>query len=343
MKSTYHVLKETLRSDTRNWLVTGGAGFIGSHLIEHLLALNQQVTCLDNYSTGHRSNLDALKVKLSVEQKGRLRIVDGDLADLDVCREAAKGVEYILHQGALGSVPESIKDPIGSHRSNVTGTLNLFTAAKEGGIRRVVYASSSSVYGDDAGLPKTEDKTGNLLSPYAATKAISEVYANAFSRAYGMEFVGLRYFNVFGPRQDPEGPYAAVIPIWVKSMLKDETVSIYGDGETSRDFIYIDNVVQANLLSATAPELADPSQIFNVAIGVQTSLNELFVQIRTALTRIRPGLKIPDPVYQDFRPGDVRHSLADFTRVREELGFEPTHDLSAGLALAMEWYADKMS
>lgn len=338
----FDLAQEELRKRPRHWLVTGGAGFIGSHLIETLLKLNQHVTCLDNYATGYESNLSAIRDSLDSTASDRLRIVEGDLADYDACREAADGTELVLHQGALGSVPRSIEDPVTSHRSNATGTLNLFTAAKDAGIRRVVYASSSSVYGDEPDLPKVEEKVGNLLSPYAATKAIAEDYANAFSRAYGMEFAGLRYFNVFGPRQDPNGPYAAVIPIWVKSMLKGEPVEIFGDGETSRDFTYVENVVQANLLAATAPQLADPSRVFNVAIGGQTTLNELFEQIRKALSAIRPDLEIPDPIYRDFRAGDVRHSLADFSRAKEELGFEPTHGLAEGLALAMEWYANEL-
>lgn len=326
------------QSKPRHWLVTGGAGFIGSHLVEFLLKADQQVTVLDNLSAGHESNLLDLEQDLTPEKWGRFRMITGDLADESVCREAVGGVDLILHQGALGSVPRSIADPLSSHRSNVTGTVNLFTAAKEEGIRRVVYASSSSVYGDEPNLPKVEEKTGNLLSPYAATKAICESYANGFSRAYDMEIVGLRYFNVFGPRQDPDGPYAAVLPLWVKSMIHQEPVYINGDGETSRDFTYVANVVQANLRAALVPELMNPSRVFNVAIGGRITLNELFLEIRSVLQETRPDLKIPDPVYRDFRSGDVRHSLADTSRVREELGFEPTHNLGEGLALAMDWY-----
>ncbi|MCB1087433.1 MAG: SDR family oxidoreductase [Verrucomicrobiae bacterium] len=327
-----------LRSDPRRWLVTGGAGFIGSHLIETLLLHGQEVVSFDNLSTGYAKNLESVSADVGSENAARLTMIQGDLADYDACREACKGVSHILHQGALGSVPRSIEDPITSHQSNVTGTLNLFTAAKESGIKRVVYASSSSVYGDEPGLPKVETKTGNLLSPYAATKAICETYAGVFSRCYDMEFAGLRYFNVFGPRQDPDGPYAAVIPVWTAAMLKGEPVYINGDGETSRDFTYVANVVQANLLAATAPSLAEPSRAFNVAIGGQTTLNELFQQIRQALQVVRPDLQIPDPVYRDFRAGDIRHSHADFSRSRDELGFQPTHDLAEGLSIAMDWY-----
>ena len=339
MASAYQSLTASLPSKPRHWLVTGGAGFIGSHLVETLLRLEQAVTCFDNFSTGHRTHLDAIRSGLNSDQASRLRLIEGDLADTDHCREALDGVDHVLHQGALGSVPQSIADPIASHRSNVTGTLNLFAGAREAGIRRVVYASTCALYGNEAPLPIHEESPGDLLSPYAATKAIGEIYARSFANAYGMEFAGLRYFNVFGPRQDPDGPYAAVIPIWVKAMLRGEPIAIYGDGETTRDFTYVANVVQANLLAATVPTLADPSRVFNVAIGGQTSLNQLFGALRRELHRIRPDLEIPDPVYRDFRPGDVRHSLADFSRAKEELGFEPTHDLDEGLALAMAWYA----
>lgn len=341
MPSAYQTLQAELSSHPRTWLVTGGAGFIGSHLVERLLGLGQRIVCLDNFATGHRANLEAALAG-DRERAGRLRLVEGDLADVDACREAVVGVDHILHQGALGSVPRSLEEPLASHAANATGTLNLFEAARLAGVRRVVYASSSAVYGDEPNLPKVEDRTGNLLSPYAATKAVDEVYANAYSRAYGMEFAGLRYFNVFGPRQDPEGPYAAVIPIWVRSMLRGEAIAINGDGETSRDFTYVENVVQANLLAATAPALADPSRAFNVAVGERTTLNELFARLREALLAVRPGREIPEPQYRDFRPGDVRHSLADYSRARDELGYEPTHGLAEGLALAMDWYADTL-
>lgn len=342
MPTAYESLRNRLADEPKRWLVTGGAGFIGSHLIETLLGFGQRVVAFDNFSTGHRANLDGL-VRSNPEWADHLQIFEGDLEDPAQCLEATAGIDHILHQGALGSVPRSIEEPLGSHGSNATGTLNLFESARKAGVKRVVYASSSAVYGDEPNLPKVEDRTGNLLSPYAATKAVDEVYANAYSRAYGMEFAGLRYFNVFGPRQDPEGPYAAVIPIWVSAMLRGEPIVIYGDGETTRDFTYVANVVQANLLAATVPALADPSRVFNVAIGGQTSLNELFAALRDQLRLLRPGLEIPDPVYRDFRPGDVRHSLADFARARDELGFAPTHDLATGLALAMEWYAATVS
>lgn len=333
MPTAYENLRNRLQTKPERWLVTGGAGFIGSHLIETLLQLGQQVTCLDNFSTGHRSNLEALG------PRELLTVIEGDVADMETCRRAVSNVDHVLHQGALGSVPQSIADPVESHRANTTGTLHLFSAAREAGIRRVVYASTCALYGNNAPLPIREDAAGDLLSPYAATKAVGEAYARSFANAYGMEFAGLRYFNVFGPRQDPEGPYAAVIPIWVKAMLKGDPVVIYGDGETTRDFTYVANVVQANLLAATVPALVEPSRVFNVAIGGQTSLNELFNCLRENLRTLHPDIAIPDPVYRDFRAGDVRHSVADFSRARDELGFAPTHDLAAGIAGAIAWYA----
>ncbi len=342
MSTAFEQLSRSLREKPRRWLVTGGAGFIGSHLIETLLQLDQEVVSFDNLATGYLGNLDLVRNSLTSEQAARLTILTGDLADYDACLTACDRMDHILHQGALGSVPRSIDDPVGSHEANTTGTLNLFAAAREKDVRRVVYASSSAVYGDEPSLPKIEDRTGRLLSPYAATKAIAETYAEAFSRCYDLEFAGLRYFNVFGPRQDPEGPYAAVIPIWIASMLRGEPVYINGDGETSRDFTYVANVVRANLLAATVPRLAEPARVFNVAIGGRVTLNELFDALRQSLAVLRPGLDIPDPVYRDFRPGDIRHSHADFSRARDELGFEPTHDLAAGLALAMPHYLDEI-
>lgn len=339
--SSYEALQDRLKQNRYRWLVTGGAGFIGSHLIETLLILDQEVVCLDNLETGYEKNLDAVRSAVGSEKSERLTFINGDIADFDTCRTACDGVDHILHQGALGSVPRSIEDPVASHLANTTGTLNIFAAAREQGIRRVVYASSSAVYGDEPNLPKVEDRTGKVLSPYAATKAIAEVYAESFASCYGMEFAGLRYFNVFGPRQDPDGPYAAVMPIWIASMLKGDPVYINGDGETSRDFTYVANVVQANLLAATAPSFPEPARAFNVAIGGRTTLNELFDALRSGLAPLRPDLEIPDPICRDFRPGDIRHSHADFSRARDELGFSPTHDLAAGLKLAMPYYLEQ--
>jgi len=323
----------------QRWLVTGGAGFIGSHLVETLLHLGQNVTCLDNYSTGHRAHLTGL-LRQEPSWADRLQVIDGDLGDPDVCLQAVQGVDHILHQGGLGSVPRSMNDPLSSHHNNATGTLNIFEAARKAGVKRVVYASSSAVYGDEPNLPKIEERTGRPLSPYAATKVVCEVYAQAYAQAYGMECAGLRYFNVFGPRQDPEGPYAAVIPLWIKAMLHGDPVFINGDGESTRDFTFVANVVQANLLAATTPTLTTPSRVFNVAVGSRTSLNALFAALRRRIQPLLPpGRSIPDPVYRGFLPGDVRHSLADFSRARDELGFAPSHDLDAGLAPTVAWYA----
>lgn len=337
----YGTFQRELRRERRRWLVTGGAGFIGSHLVATLLGLDQEVVSLDDLSTGHLSNLNSARAPLPAEQADQLTILEGDLAEIETCREACVGIDHLLHQGALGSVPWSIEDPVATHRANVTGTLNLFAAARDAGIQRVVYASSSAVYGDDATLPKREDTIGRPLSPYAATKAIAEVYAEAFSQTYGMEFAGMRYFNVFGPRQDPSGPYAAVIPIWIASMLRGEPIYINGDGETSRDFIFVADVVQANLRAALSPALSTArARVYNVASGTQITLTRLFDAIREAVTKHRPDLQIPDPVYRDFRAGDIRHSHADFSRARDELGFVPSHDLSSGLELAMPFYLE---
>lgn len=342
MTDAFKDCEETLRSNPQPWLVTGGAGFIGSNLIEHLLSLDQEVTCFDNFSTGHLKNLDAVRSAVSEKQEGRLRLIEGDLANPDDCAKATAGVSYVLHHGAQVSVPLSIENPTLNHQSNVTGTHNLFLAAKEAGVRRIVYASSSAVYGSEPGLPKKEETPGNLLSPYAASKAIAEQYANAFAEAYGMSFAGLRYFNVFGQRQDPAGAYGAVIPVWVRAMLEGKTIFINGDGETTRDFIHVNDVVRANLLAATSPSDAGSNRVFNIALGEKTSLNTLFENIRSALQKIRPEAEIPDPVYRDFRAGDVRHSWADFSRAQEELGFEPAYTLAEGLGITMEWYADQV-
>ena len=315
----------------RTWLVTGGGGFIGSHLVETLLAGGQRVVVLDNFATGHRSNVEAFTGGVGE----RFRLVEGDIRDPDACREAAEGVDVVLHQAALGSVPRSLKDPLTTDAVNVHGFLNVAWAAKEAGVTRMVYASSSSVYGDHPGLPKVEDQTGRPLSPYAVSKRTDELYAGAFTEHYGMGVVGLRYFNVFGPRQDPSGPYAAVIPTWFDALTDGETCTINGDGETSRDFCYVVNVVQANLRAATAPDAAG---VYNVAYGERTTLNELFVSIRDLVAQRRPEVADLEPVYADFRAGDVRHSLADVSRARRDLGYAPTHSVSDGLAEAADWY-----
>jgi UDP-N-acetylglucosamine/UDP-N-acetylgalactosamine 4-epimerase len=314
------------------WLVTGGAGFIGSHLVETLLGAGQEVVTLDNFATGRRRNLDLVRASVGEVAWGRHRLIEADIRDATVCAAACEGVQYVLHQAALGSVPRSIADPLLSHAANVNGTLNMLVAARDAKVDRFVYASSSSVYGDHPALPKVEDVIGRQLSPYAVTKYVTELYASVFARSYGLRSIGLRYFNVFGARQDPAGPYAAVIPRWVKAMLAGESVQIFGDGETSRDFCYVKNVVQMNLLAALteAPEALD--RVYNVAVHHRTSLNMLFGMLRDLL-----GVRSV-PVYRDFRPGDVRHSLADVGLAQSLLGYEPTHDLEQGLREALPWY-----
>jgi UDP-N-acetylglucosamine 4-epimerase len=326
-----------LRARPRRWLVTGSAGFIGSHLVEALLRLDQDVVSLDNFATGHRHNLDEVRAAVGEGAWRRHRFIEADIADLDACRAACAQVQVVLHQAALGSVPRSIEDPLLTHAANATGFLNVLVAARDAGAARVVYAASSSTYGDHPGLPKVEDAIGRPLSPYAVTKYVDELYADVFERCYGQSTVGLRYFNVFGPRQDPNGAYAAVIPRWVAAMLRGEPVRIHGDGETTRDFCYIDNVVQANLLAALAGDAAS-GQVFNVAVGGRLSLNELASLLRDAIMRRRPGLAVPLPAHGPFREGDVRHSQADIGKARRLLGYAPTHDVRAGLAASLPWY-----
>lgn len=333
-----------LRASPRRWLVTGAAGFIGSNLVERLLRLGQDVTGLDNFATGRRENVADLEGTAGRESRASFRFVEGDVRDPDTCRAACEGVEIVLHQAALGSVPRSLADPLASHTANVDGFLNMLLAARDAGVDRFVYAGSSSVYGDDPGLPKVEDRLGAPLSPYAATKRVNELYADVFARGYGLSCVGLRYFNVFGRRQDPEGPYAAVIPKWIGSLLAGETCEIYGDGETSRDFCYIDNVLQANLLAATVEAGAGSGhEVYNVACGERTTLNELYRIIRDGLAEHVPVLEGAEPAYRDFRPGDVRHSLADIGKIARELGYEPSHSVEEGLRAALPWYVETLS
>ena len=336
--TAFEKLQKTMVTAPKTWLVTGVAGFIGSNLLETLLRLEQRVVGLDNFSTGKSVNLDQVKGLVPSEQWARFRFVPGDIRDAAVCQSACAGVDYVLHQAALGSVPRSMTDPVGSHESNVNGFLNMLLAARDAKARRFVYASSSAIYGDEATLPKVESRTGRPLSPYAATKAINEVYANAFGAAYGLESIGLRYFNVFGPRQDPEGAYAAVIPKWIAALLKGEPVYINGDGETSRDFCFIANVVQANLLAATATNAEAANQAYNIALGERTTLNQLFRWLQDSLRERDPNLMEQQPQYREFRAGDVRHSLADIDKARRLLGYSPTHRIQQGLALAMDWY-----
>lgn len=340
-----------LQQNPKTWLVTGVAGFIGSNLLETLLAHDQMVVGLDNFSTGYRHNLDEVQGLVSAEQWGRFSFIEGDIRDLDTCRRAATysfsplvgedkrgAVDYVLHQAALGSVPRSLEDPITTNEINISGFLNMLVASRDAGVSRFVYAASSSTYGDHPGLPKEEDTIGKPLSPYAVTKYVNELYADVFARTYGFNTIGLRYFNIFGKRQDPNGAYAAVIPKWIVAMVENGPVYINGDGETSRDFCYIENTVQANLLAATVENSAAFNQIYNVAVGDRTSLNDLYQNLRDSLSQHCPHLVDAQAVHQDFRVGDVRHSLADISKARRLLGYEPSHSLGQGLKEAMDWY-----
>ncbi|NNM06135.1 MAG: SDR family oxidoreductase [Gemmatimonadetes bacterium] len=331
-----------IRDQQDCWLVTGVAGFIGSNLLEALLAMNQQVVGLDNFSTGSPDNLEQVRSAVSPNTWPNFRFIEGDIRDLETCREAVAGVDHVLHQAALGSVPRSIADPIGTNQANVDGFLNMLVATRDEGVNRFVYAASSSTYGDHPDLPKVEHNIGNPLSPYAVTKYVNELYAEVFSRSYGLPSLGLRYFNIFGPRQDPNGAYAAVIPRWIAAMVEGEPAQIYGDGETSRDFCYIQNAVQANLLAATAENEDALDQVYNVAVGSRTSLNELYQLIRGELQALIPGLDPPPPEYTEFRPGDVRHSLADIQKAKTLLGYEPSHSIAEGMKESVRWYAKRL-
>ena len=336
MTQAFENLKNSIQAEPRTWLVTGCAGFIGSNLLETLLLLDQKVVGLDNFSTGFQHNLDEVQHSVSQAQWANFNFIEGDIRDLEVCKKAVTGVDYVLHQAALGSVPRSLDDPITTNGVNISGFLNMLVAAREANIKSFVYAASSSTYGDHPDLPKVEDKIGNPLSPYAVTKYVNELYADVFARSYGFSSVGLRYFNVFGKRQNPDGAYAAVIPKWTSSMIKGEDVFINGDGETSRDFCFVENAVQANLLAAAnMPEQG--SQVFNVAVNARTSLNELFAHLASTLDK--NGVKYDkQPVYRDFRTGDVRHSQADITKAHDQLGYNPTHTILEGIEVAMPWY-----
>jgi UDP-N-acetylglucosamine 4-epimerase len=328
-------LKDLIAGRKRTWLVTGSAGFIGSQLLERLLRLGQQVVSLDNFATGHRANLEEVERLVGPQAWRQHRFIEASIVDPAACREACRGVDVVLHQAALGSVPRSIADPVPTHQTNVTGFVNMLVAARDAKVQRFVYASSSSIYGDDATLPKVEGVTGEPLSPYAASKQANELYADVFARCYGIQTVGLRYFNVFGPRQDPEGAYAAVIPRWIRAILTGEPVEVNGDGETSRDFCYIANVVQANLLAGLTEEPRALNEVYNIAVGENTSLNRLLEILRMLLQ------KDFQPVYRPFRAGDVRHSLADISLARERLGYAPTHSLTSGLREALSWYVSR--
>jgi UDP-N-acetylglucosamine/UDP-N-acetylgalactosamine 4-epimerase len=331
----YQQQQQLLQASPKTWLVTGCAGFIGSNLLETLLKLDQTVVGLDNFATGHRHNLAEVQSLVSAAQWQRFTLIEGDIRDLSACQQAVQGVDYVLHQAALGSVPRSINDPITSNATNISGFLNVLQAAKEAGVKGFVYAASSSTYGDHPALPKVEANIGKPLSPYAVTKYVNELYADVFSRCYGFHSTGLRYFNVFGPRQDPNGAYAAVIPKWTAAMIAGEDVAINGDGETSRDFCFVANAVQANILAATTQ--LDQSEVFNVAVGDRTTLNDLFRSIQQTLSK-NGVLYASLPVYREFRAGDVRHSQADVSKAGQLLGYVPSHTLSAGLDIAMPWY-----
>ena len=341
MTTAFDQLQTRLQAQPHTWLVTGVAGFIGSNLLEALLKLNQRVVGLDNFATGHQRNLDEVQGLVTPAQWANFIFIQGDIRNLDDCHKAAQGVDYILHQAALGSVPRSVADPITTNATNISGFLNMLVAARDAKVKRFVYAASSSTYGDHPALPKVEDNIGKPLSPYAVTKYVNELYADVFGRTYGLQGIGLRYFNVFGPRQDPNGAYAAVIPKWISSMISNEPIYINGDGETSRDFCFVANAVQANLLAATAQSPDAVNQVYNVAVGDRTTLNELYAQLKTNLLPRYPTLQSAHPVYRDFRAGDVRHSQADISKAATRLGYAPTQRIGLGLELAMSWYIAK--
>ena len=335
--TAYQSLQTHLQATPRTWLVTGVAGFIGSNLLEALLKLGQRVVGLDNFATGHQRNLDEVQTLVTPAQWGNFNFIQGDIRELADCQQACDGVDYVLHQAALGSVPRSLQDPITTNAANITGFLNMLVAARDAKVKSFTYAASSSTYGDHPGLPKVEDTIGKPLSPYAVTKYVNELYADVFARCYGFNTIGLRYFNVFGPRQDPNGAYAAVIPQWTAAMIRGDDVFINGDGETSRDFCFIENTVQANLLAATAQNPDAVNQVYNVAVSGRTTLNSLFAELQATLAT--QGVHYAKaPVYRNFRAGDVRHSQADIGKAKRLLGYAPRFDLRAGIAQAMPWY-----
>lgn len=337
----YEQIQTELRQAPKTWLVTGVAGFIGSNLLETLLKLDQRVVGLDNFATGHQRNLDEVQTLVTPDQWSKFQFIQGDIRQLGDCQKACDGVDYVLHQAALGSVPRSLANPIATNETNVSGFLNMLVAARDAKVKSFTYAASSSTYGDHPALPKVEENIGNPLSPYAVTKYVNELYADVFARSYGFDTIGLRYFNVFGPRQDPNGAYAAVIPKWVSSLLKGETVFINGDGETSRDFTFVQNAIQANLLAATTYDEAR-NQVYNMAVGDITTLKQLFELIRSNLV---PHGVSPDvqPVFRDFRAGDVRHSLADTSKANRLLSYTPTHRIEDGISSAIGWYVSNLA
>ncbi|MDO4641791.1 MAG: NAD-dependent epimerase/dehydratase family protein [Neisseria sp.] len=333
----YEKIQQDLKQSPKKWLVTGVAGFIGSNLLETLLTLNQTVVGLDNFATGHQHNLDEVQRTVTPEQWSRFTFIEGDIRNLEACHQACEAVDYVLHEAALGSVPRSINDPITTNSANIDGFLNMLVAARDAKVKSFVYAASSSTYGDHPGLPKVEHTIGKPLSPYAVTKYVNELYADVFARTYGFTCIGLRYFNVFGKRQDPNGAYAAVIPKWTSAMIKDEDLFINGDGETSRDFCFIENTVQANILAATAQDEEARNQVYNVAVGGRTTLNQLFSYIKSSLAE--NGIQYnKDAIYRDFRAGDVRHSQADIGKAKTLLGYDPQFTIEQGIHKAMPWY-----
>ena len=347
--SRYEELQKELKNNQCTWLITGAAGFIGSNLVEKLITLNQKVVGLDNFETGYQHNLDQAledaRVTLAAENSrlntDGFKFIEGDIRDVEICHEACKGVDYVLHQAALGSVPRSIEDPIRTNAANIDGFLNMLVAARDAKVKRFVYAASSSTYGDHPDLPKVEDRIGNPLSPYAVTKLVNELYAQVFAKIYSFDSVGLRYFNIFGKRQNPNGVYAAVIPKWAEALIKGKSLFINGDGETSRDFCYIDNAVQINLLAATTESMAATNQIYNVAHNQRTSLNELYQLIKERVAE-RCELQEIGLTYQDFRAGDVRHSQADITKAQILLNYQPIQDIKQGLSETIDWYVDNI-
>ena len=339
--SQYQTVCEQLKQAPKTWLVTGVAGFIGSNLLETLLKLEQKVVGLDNFATGHQYNLDEVQSLVKPEQWANFSFIEGDIRHFEDCQKACVSVDYVLHEAALGSVPRSIADPITTNATNISGFLNMLTAARDAKVKSFTYAASSSTYGDHPALPKVEENIGKPLSPYAVTKYVNELYAEVFARTYGFKTIGLRYFNVFGKRQDPNGAYAAVIPKWTAAMIAGDDVFINGDGETSRDFCFIENTVQANILAATTQNDEVKNQVYNVAVGDRTTLNDLFNAIKAALNE-NGVIYTKEPVYRDFRAGDVRHSQASVEKIKNLLGYKPEFVIVQGLKNAMSWYVEKV-
>ena len=344
--SKYLQLQEHLKNNQNTWLITGVAGFIGSNLLEKLLILDQKVVGSDNFETGYQQNIDQAiedaNKSSNKDLSNNFKFINGDIRKLEDCKKACNGVNYVLHQAALGSVPRSIEDPINTNRANIDGFLNMLVASKDENVKRFVYAASSATYGDHQDLPKVEDKIGNPLSPYAVTKVVNELYANVFAKTYGFKTIGLRYFNIFGKRQDPNGAYAAVIPKWIASIINKEDVFINGDGETSRDFCYIDNTVQMNLIAATTDNDEATDHVYNVALNDRTNLNELYQMIEERLIQRISGLKKKKPIYRNFRSGDVRHSQANIDKAKKLLDYQPQFKISKGMDEAMDWYVNSL-